>query len=62
MKDGVLFTKCNSILNTREDALLLIVPNVLQKVILVSTHDSVTGAQLGITKTLSAMKCSIGIN
>ena len=49
--DGVLFRKY--ITSTDQECLLLVVPKVLQKEILLSAHDSVTGAHLGINKTLS---------
>lgn len=52
--DGVLFwTFVN---NNGDENLLLVVPKVLQKEILVSTHDSITSAHLGITKTYSKLR------
>ena len=51
IRDGVLFRKWVN-LNGKENKYLLVVPKFLRRFILSQLHDGVTGAHLGIAKTL----------
>ena len=51
IRDGVLFRKWVN-LNGKENKYLLVVPKFLHRFILSQLHDGVTGAHLGIAKTL----------